>query len=147
MKKEILSILWTSAVMLASVAAPTFAAAGPVNGPVGTYQPTEWFTNQAQTTLGVAWGGVWGQWGTWFLTFVQSGVNWILWLLWLITIIILIWGGFQMVTAAWDDGKYKKWFTIVKQAVIWLILIWASAMIVNLVFSFMGSNAGTGGGA
>ena len=50
-----------------------------------------------------------------------------------------------MVTAAWDDGKYKKGFTIVKQAVIGLILIWASAMIINLVFSFMQSNT-TGSG-
>ena len=48
-----------------------------------------------------------------------------------------------MVTAAGDDNKYKKWFTILKQAIIWLILIGASAMIINLVFNFMNSNTST----
>ena len=48
-----------------------------------------------------------------------------------------------MVTAAGDDGKYKKWFTIVKQAVVGLILIGVSALIVNLIFSFVTSNAST----
>jgi type IV secretory pathway VirB2 component (pilin) len=70
-------------------------------------------------------------------------VNWILALLGLITIIILIWGGFQMVTAAGDDSKYKKGFTIVKQAVIGLILIGVSALIVNLIFSFVNTNTST----
>jgi len=50
-----------------------------------------------------------------------------------------------MVTAAGDDGKYKKWFTIVKQAIIWLILIWSAWMIVSLVFRFMNTNASTAG--
>jgi phosphate starvation-inducible membrane PsiE len=79
------------------------------------------------------------------LDFIQSAVNWILALLGLITIIILIYGGFQMVTAAWDDNKYKKGFTIVKQAVIGLILIGVSALIVNLIFSFVNTNTTTTG--
>ena len=66
-------------------------------------------------------------------------------MLWLITIIILIYGGIQMVTAAWDDWKYKKWFTIVKQAIIGLILIWTSALIVNLIFNFVNTNTETTG--
>lgn len=99
-----------------------------------------WFDDQRGSTVWVAWADTGGTWSEWFIDFVETAVNWILWLLALITIIILIWGWFQMITAAWDDGKYKKWFTIVKQAVIWLILIWASALIVNLVFSFMSSN-------
>ncbi len=99
-----------------------------------------WFGDQRWSNIWVSWADVGGQWNEGFIWFVESAVNWILWLLALITIIILIWGWFQMITAAWDDGKYKKWFTIVKQAVIWLILIWASALIVNLVFSFMTTN-------
>lgn len=134
MTKKLLSVLWTSAILLGSVAAPALAT--------NTAWPW-WFQTQQSTILWVAWGNVWNQWNTWFITFVQNAVNWVLMFLWLITIIILIWGGFQMITAAWDDGKYKKWFTIVKQAVIWLILIWASALIVNLIFNFMGSTAWT----
>jgi len=123
--------MWTAILWASSIAAPMITTAA------------WWFTDQRTTTLWVTGGKTGWTWSEWFITFVQTAVNWILWLLWLISIIILIWGGFQMVTAAWDDGKYKKWFTIVKQAVIWLILIWASAMIINLVFSFMSSNTST----
>jgi len=103
-----------------------------------------WFTNQNASTIWVAWASTGGTWSTGFIVFVQTAINWILWFLALITIIILIWGGFQMITAAWDDGKYKKWFTIIKQSVVWIILIWASALIVNLIFNFMNTNTTTG---
>jgi len=105
-----------------------------------------WFGAQNTSTIWVAWAQTGGTWSTGFIDFVQAAVNWILWFLALITIIILIWGGFQMITAAWDEGKYKKWFTIVKQAVVWIILIWASALIVNLIFNFMSSNTTAGWG-
>jgi fumarate reductase subunit C len=64
--------------------------------------------DQRATTIGVAGADQGGQGNEGFLDFVQTAVNWILALLGLITIIILIYGGFQMVTAAGDDGKYKK---------------------------------------
>ena len=130
MNKKIWILLWTSILWISSIVAPMLTTAN-------------WFTNQNATTLWVVWASKWWTWDTSFITFVQTAVNWILGFLGLISIIILIWGGFQMVTAAGDDGKYKKWFTIVKQAVIWLILIWASAMIINLVFNFMSSNTST----
>ena len=129
MKKLLLSmvigILWIGSVFLAN----TYAA---------------WFTNQNASSIWVAWAQTGGIWNTGFIDFVQTAINWILGFLAMITIIILIWGGFQMVTAAWDEGKYKKGFTIVKQAVVWIILIWASALIVNLIFSFMNTNTTTG---
>jgi len=36
----------------------------------------------------------------------------------LIALVVLLWGGFQMVTAAGDDDKYKKGFKILQQAAI-----------------------------
>ena len=132
MNKKVWILIWSAIVWATTIAAPMLTTAN-------------WFTDQNATTLWVVgWAKGWTG-DTSFITFVQTAVNWILWFLGLISIIILIWGGFQMVTAAGDDGKYKKWFTIVKQAVIWLILIWASAMIINLVFSFMSSNTSTAG--
>lgn len=68
-----------------------------------------------------------------FIGVVQKVINWVLWILWLIALILLIWWGFQMVTAAWDDAKYKKWFTIMKQAAIWLAVIGFAWFIVSII--------------
>ena len=65
---------------------------------------------------------------------IKSFINWTLWMLALITLVILLWGGFQMVTAAGDDAKYKKWFTILKQAGMWLAFIALSWLVVSLIF-------------
>lgn len=68
------------------------------------------------------------------LTWIKNVVNFVLWVLSLIALIILLWWWFQMVTAAWNEEKYKKWFTILKQAWIWLALIWFSWLIVSFIF-------------
>ena len=130
MNKKVLGLIVASTITATTAIAPmsTFAVQGG-------------FMNQNPTQIWVAGADRGWQWDTGFVSFVQSAVNWILAFLGLITIIILIWGGFQMVTAAGDDNKYKKWFTIVKQAAIGLILIGVSALIVNLIFAFVNSNA------
>ena len=130
MKKKLLTMLWTSVLTIASIATPMLTIA---NG----------YGNQRPSVIGVPGWQTWWQGSEWFLDFVQNWVNWILALLGMITIIILIYGGFLMVTAAGDDGKYKKGFTIVKQAVIGLILIGVSALIVNLIFHFVNTNSTT----
>ena len=132
MNKKLITVISTSLVASTSIALPlisTAAAGG--------------FMDQRSTEIGVAGADQGGQGNEGFIWFVQSAVNRILALLWLITIIILIYGGLQMVTAAGDDNKYKKWFTIVKQAVIGLILIGVSALIVNLIFNFVNTNTQT----
>ena len=127
--------------VLGLIAASTITATTAI-APMSTFAVQGGFMNQNPTQIWVAGASMTDQkqWN-WFISFVQSAVNWILAFLGLITIIILIWGGFQMVTAAGDDNKYKKWFTIVKQAAIGLILIGVSALIVNLIFAFVNSNA------
>jgi hypothetical protein len=55
-------------------------------------------------------------------------------LLALLALGVLLWWGFQMVTAAWDDNKNKKWFTILKQAGIGLIFIGLAWLIVSFFF-------------
>jgi hypothetical protein len=54
---------------------------------------------------------------------IKSFINWMLGMLALIALVILIWGGFQMVTAAGDETKYKKGFKILQQAAIGLVFI------------------------
>ena len=134
MNKRLWVLLWTGLIAVSWIISlsPTITTAA-------------WFWDQRATTIGVAWADQGWSWNEWFLDFVQTAINRILALLWLITIIILIYGGIQMVTAAWDDWKYKKWFTIVKQAIIGLILIWTSALIVNLIFNFVNTNTETTG--
>jgi hypothetical protein len=65
---------------------------------------------------------------------VKVFINRVLWLLWLIALLVLLYGWFQMVTAAGDDGKYKKWFKILQQAGMWLIFIWLSWLFVSVIF-------------
>lgn len=69
-----------------------------------------------------------------FLSLVRWAVNWVLWLLALIALILLIYWGILMVTAAGDEEKYKKWFSILRAAAIWLTLIWVAWMIASLIF-------------
>ena len=50
------------------------------------------------------------------LQVVKNFINWMLGILGMITLIILLYGGFQMVTAAGDEEKYNAGFNILKQA-------------------------------
>jgi len=127
MNKKLWLLLWTAIISVGSIASPMLTNAG--------------FSDNLQngTNINVSWAESWA-W-TWFIDFVQKAVNWILGILWLITVVILIWWGFQMVTAAGDETKYKKGFTIVKQAAIGLILIGVSWLIVSLIFAFVWSTA------
>lgn len=65
---------------------------------------------------------------------IKWWVNRLLGILALIALIILMYWGFQMVTSAGDDGKYEAWFTILKHAALWLILIGVAWFIVSIIF-------------
>lgn len=72
------------------------------------------------------------------INIIKSAINWVLGMLSLITLCILLWGGFQMVTAAGDDTKFGAGQKILKQAGIGLGFIAASWMIVSLIFWVIG---------
>jgi len=69
-----------------------------------------------------------------FITVVKWAVNWVLGILALIALIIVMYGWFLMVTSAWDDDAYGKWFTILKYAATWLVLIGVAWFIVSIIF-------------
>lgn len=69
-----------------------------------------------------------------FINIVKGAVNWVLGILALIALLILLWGGFQMVTAAGDEKKYGEGFTILKQAATGLILIGIARFIISIIF-------------
>lgn len=100
-----------------------------------------WDGNIQQTTKYNPWNGSQTFAKDNLLTAVKKFVNWLLWSLSLIALILCLWWWFQMLTASWDEWKYKKWFTILKQAWIWLAVIALSWMIVSIIFRVIGKSA------
>ena len=70
----------------------------------------------------------------WIVNVVRWLVNRVLWIMGLIALIVLMYWWFLMVTSAWDEEKYKKWFTILRHAAIWLIIIGTAWFIASLIF-------------
>ncbi|HMT01270.1 MAG TPA: hypothetical protein PKD96_01735 [Candidatus Absconditabacterales bacterium] len=95
-------------------------------------QPNQGFGTARVQGLGVA--GTDQVQGEGLLTVITNLVNWVLGILSLITLIILLYGGFNMVTAAGDDGKYNEGFKILKQAGIGLAFIALAWFFISLVF-------------
>ena len=56
----------------------------------------------------------------------------------LIALVILLRGGFQMVTAAGDEAKYKKGFKLLSQAAVGLVFIAVSRLVVSVIFRLLG---------
>jgi hypothetical protein len=81
-----------------------------------------------------------------FVNVVRGAINWILGILALIALIMLLWWGFQMVTAAGDDAKYTAGFTILKQAAIGLVLIGVARFVISLIFFLVNLTTGQGQG-
>jgi len=109
---------------------------------------TAWFWK----ANGVVW--VWVSWtadtsdgasSSSLLDTITNAVNWILGMLALIALIVCLWWGFQMVTAAGDDGKYKKGMGILKQAAIGLVIIGVSWLFVSLIFWMIWTLSAGGG--
>ncbi len=99
------------------------------NTPSGFWDPS--------SAQGIGITGAWtDQWGK-LIDVIKSFINWLLWILALIALVILLRGGFQMVTAAGDDGKYKKGFKILQQAGIGLIFIGVSWLVVSAIFRLL----------
>ncbi len=96
------------------------------NTPSGFGDPT------ATTNVGVAGTGT--AQNDSLINIIKTFINWMLWMLALIALVILLFWGFQMVTAAGDDAKYKKGFKILQQAAIGLVFIGVSWFVVSIIF-------------
>lgn len=85
---------------------------------------------------------------TWDRTLLQSAVtlvNRVMSMLSIVALVALLIWWYRMITANWDEGKYKKWLTVLKQAAIWLLIIWLSWAIIRIIFRFINkSNSNTG---
>ncbi len=48
----------------------------------------------------------------------------------IIAVLYLLWWGMNILTAAWDDEKVKKWKTVIIHAVIWLFVIFIANSVI-----------------
>lgn len=83
-------------------------------------------------------------WSEELLDIIKRVINRILWLLSLLALILCLRWWFQMLTAWWDDAKVKKWVKVLKNAAIWLAVIWFSRIAVSFVFRIIDKFARTG---
>jgi hypothetical protein len=86
---------------------------------------TEDITSGSQTTAASDWLVV---------DVIQRAINRLLGILAFIALLILLYAGFLMLTAAGDDEKYNKWFTILKQVALWLAFIGLAWLVVSMIF-------------
>lgn len=74
---------------------------------------------------------------------IQKAINWVLGILSFICLCLVIYAGFLMLTSGWDSKKYEQWFSIIKNAAIWLAIIAVSWLIVSLIFYVINTAAVT----
>lgn len=101
-------------------------------------QNDDWHTDIDVISDGSQW-----TWTSSLITTIKTFVNRVLWILSLIALIITLRGWFQMLTAAGDETKYKKWFTVLKQAALWLVVVWLAWLFVSLIFYLINKNSTT----
>jgi hypothetical protein len=78
------------------------------------------------------------------LWIINNIINWALGMLSLIALVYLIVHGFIIITAAWDETKYKKWLKWIKYATIAIVWIWLSWFIISWIFRIIeGITTGT----
>ena len=76
------------------------------------------------------------------LDVIQTAINWVLWMLSLIALVLCLWWWFQMLTAGSDDWKVKSWTKILKNAALWLAVIWLSWLVVSFIFRIINKTTG-----
>ena len=105
--------------------------------------PLRAWTNSAikWTTWSVWWIAVWTvEHQKDFMHYLSLWINYFLWFLWLLVIILIIKDGIVMITSAWDEWKKKEAFVNLRNYILALIWIWASYLLINLIFYFVNVN-------
>lgn len=74
---------------------------------------------------------------------VSRTINWILWILATIALIIVIYAWFKMLTSWWDSKWYDSWLKTLKNAALWLVIIWLAWSIVSAIIWFINNASNT----
>lgn len=64
---------------------------------------------------------------------IQTWLTNLLRFLYLVAVLYAIWGGFNILTAAWDEEKVKKWKTVLINAVLWIFVIFLAWSIIEWI--------------
>lgn len=64
---------------------------------------------------------------------VQRWVWNVMGLLFIIAVLYWLWGGFNILTAGWDEDKVKKGKTVIINSLLWLVVIYVVGTIVELL--------------
>ena len=104
----------------------------------GDAERNAWFNETMASGQFLNGGGRWIGWntdmqGAKLLDSIKTFINWALGMLATVALVLCLWGGFQMMTAGWDQGKYDGWVAILKKAAIGLVVIGWSWMLVSIV--------------
>ena len=130
MKQKIAAFMMGLGLLVGSLGFVSAQQNGNSNG-----NPPLWFglnETYSQGVVGVPGAGQ--NKGDGLIVVIKTAINRVLGILGLITFILLLWGGFQMVTAAGDDKKFGAGQTILKQAGIGLLFIAGSWLMVSMIF-------------
>lgn len=123
--KKVLFSLWAIALLWA--------------GSLGITNAQNWMATQTTDPAFELWGhsNITAAWDSKLLQNAISFVNRMMGILSVVALVVLLIWWYRMITANWDEWKYKKWLTVLKQAAIWLIIIWLSWAIIRLIFRFI----------
>lgn len=92
-------------------------------------------TNNTNIWISTIWTNS-DQWWS-LIQVIKNVINWVLGMLALIALVLCLWWWFQIVTAAWDEWKQKKWLSVLKHAAVWLVVIWLSWFVVTIIFRLL----------
>jgi len=107
-KKSIYSIAWLALVWMNSAnAAINFG-----------WEKVDWGLRGSNASADIAWQKVIGN----LITF-----------LYIVAVAYALWGGFNILTAGWDEEKVKTGKTVLTQALIWLVVIWLAGSVVEWI--------------
>lgn len=65
------------------------------------------------------------------LDVIKGVANWVFGILALIALLIVIYGWFLMLTSAGEDDAYTKWWSVMKSALIWIVIIGVAWFVVS----------------
>ena len=82
---------------------------------------------QEKVDTGLQWSQEWAD------TAIQKLITNFMAFLYLIAVVYLLWWGFNILTAGWDEEKVKKWKTVIIQSWIWLLVIFLANSIVQWI--------------
>lgn len=68
---------------------------------------------------------------------IQTWITRLMTFLAIIAVIFALWGGFNILTAAWDEEKVKKGKTVLINAIIWLVVIFLAGSIIGWVLRIL----------